>query len=219
MNDAVIQLLVLAGIALFLVIKLKGVLGTRTGFEKPEIASTPENSDVRRDFEVIEGGPDRDITDFVDDGSDNAEALAAMKAAEADFSVSEFVGGARQAYEMILMAFENGDLSDVQPFLSEDVYEAFLSVISDREDKGLTVDANFIGVRETTLRNATFDSAGQVAEITLRFVCELTSVVKDAEGTVVEGNPNEIKKQRDIWTFARTMGTGDPNWKLVATDE
>ncbi len=219
MTDAVIQLLVLAGIALFLVYKLKNVLGTRDGFEKPKISPVTETSGVRRDFEVIEGGPDRDITDFVDDGGADAHALAAMKAAEPDFSVTEFVGGARQAYEMILMAFENGDLSEVQPFLSEDVYEAFLSVVSDREDKGLKVHASFIGIRETTVKRADFEEAEQLGQITLRFVCEMTRVVKDAEGAVVEGDANAIVKQRDVWTFARQMGTGDPNWKLVATGD
>ncbi|MDB2407449.1 Tim44/TimA family putative adaptor protein [Jannaschia sp.] len=217
MNDAVIQLLVLAGIALFLVIRLKNVLGKRTGFEKPTSVPGPADSPVRRDFEVIEGGPDRDITDHVDDGTPSAKALAAMKMAEPGFVVTEFVSGARGAYEMILMAFENGDLSSVQDFLSEDVYEAFLSVISDREDKGLKIDASFIGVRETGLQEAEYDRETSEGTITLRFVGELTSVVRDAEGTVVEGNPNEIKKQRDVWTFAREMGASDPNWKLVAT--
>ena len=219
MNDAVIQLLVLAAIALFLVIRLKNVLGTRTGFEKPTAIDPARSNGVRRDFEVIEGGPDRDITDHVDDGTDSAKALAAMKLVEPGFSVTEFVSGARQAYEMILMAFENGDLSDVQPFLSEDVYEAFLAGISDREDKGLKVEANFIGVRETSLRSAEIDRDTNEGQITLRFVAELTSVVRDEEGTIVEGNPNEIKKQRDVWTFARKLGTGDPNWKLVATGD
>ncbi|MEM7710380.1 MAG: Tim44/TimA family putative adaptor protein [Pseudomonadota bacterium] len=218
MDDAVLQLLVLAGIALFLVIRLKSVLGTRTGFEKPPASvAGGTRDDVVRDFEVIEGGPDRDITDHVDDGTPAAKALAAMKMAEPGFNVSEFVGGARQAYEMILMAFENGDLGEVQGFLSEDVYEAFLAVISDREDKGLKIDASFIGVRETALEEAEFDRSNDEGEITLRFVAELTSVVRDGEGEIVEGDPNEIKKQRDVWTFARTMGTGDPNWKLVAT--
>ncbi|WGH80285.1 Tim44/TimA family putative adaptor protein [Jannaschia ovalis] len=217
MDDAVIQLLVLAGIALFLVIRLKNVLGTRTGFEKPPAVDAAGRADVRRDFEVIEGGPDRDITDHVDDGTPAAKALAAMKLAEPGFSVTEFVGGARQAYEMILMAFESGDLGQVQAFLSEDVYEAFLSVVSEREDKGLRVEANFVGVRETVLQEAEFDRATDEAQITLRFVAELTSVVRDEEGTIVEGNPNEIKKQRDVWTFARRMGVDDPNWKLVAT--
>ncbi|UWQ18327.1 Tim44/TimA family putative adaptor protein [Jannaschia sp. M317] len=217
MNDAVIQLLVLAAIALFLVFRLKNVLGKRTGFEKPTIPAPRDDAPVRRDFEVIEGGPDRDITDHVAEGSVSAKALASMKAAEPGFVVTEFVGGARQAYEMILMAFENGDLASVEPFLSEDVYEAFLSVVADREDKGLKIDASFIGVRETSLEEAEFDDATSEGQITLRFVGELTSVVRDAEGTIVEGNPNEIKKQRDIWTFARVMGSDDPNWKLVAT--
>jgi predicted lipid-binding transport protein (Tim44 family) len=218
MDDAVIQLLVLAGIALFLVIRLKNVLGKRTGFEKPTVVPGPRSdSPVRRDFEVIEGGPDRDITDHVDDGSSDAKALAAMKLAEPGFVVTEFVAGARGAYEMILMAFENGDLSEVQPFLSEDVYDAFLSVIADREDKGLKIEANFIGVRETALQSAEFDRDTNEGEVTIRFVGELTSVVRDSEGTIVEGNPNEIKKQRDVWTFAREMGAADPNWKLVAT--
>ena len=218
MDDAVIQLLVLAGIALFLIIRLKGVLGTRTGFEKPTVTDGAARRDaVRRDFEVIEGGPDRDITDHVDDGSASAKALAAMKLAEPGFSVSEFVAGARQAYEMILMAFETGDLAPVQPFLSDEVYDAFLSVISEREDKGLKVEASFIGVRETALKEAEFDRASEEGQITIRFVGELTSVVRDESGAIVEGNPNEIRKQRDVWTFARKMGTGDPNWKLVAT--
>ena len=220
MDDAVIQLLVLAAIALFLVVRLKNVLGTRTGFEKPPgIDGPPRPDTVRRDFEVIEGGPDRDITDHVDDGTDAAKALAAMKLSEPEFSVTEFVGGARQAYEMILMAFENGDLAPVQPFLAEEVYDAFLAVVADREDKGLKVEANFIGVRETSLQDATYDRATDEAEITLRFVGELTSVVRDGDGQIVEGNPNEIRKQRDVWTFARIMGSDDPNWKLVATGE
>lgn len=221
MDDTVIQLLVLAAIALFLVIRLKNVLGTRTGFEKPPAVSGPNPRDdgVRRDFEVIEGGPDRDITDHADDGSETAKALAAMKLAEPGFGVSDFVSGARGAYEMILMAFESGDLGPVQPFLSEEVYDAFLSVVSDREDRGLKVEASFIGVRETTLTEATFDRATNEAEVTIRFVGELTHVVTDADGAVVEGSATEIRKQRDVWTFGRIMGSDDPNWKLVATGD
>ena len=221
MDDSVIQLLVLGAIALFLIIRLKNVLGTRTGFEKPPSVDGPaqRGGGVRRDFEVIEGGPDRDITDHVDDGTPDAKALAAMKLAEPGFSVTEFVSGARGAYEMILMAFESGDLGEVQPFLSEEVYDAFLSVVADREDRGLKVEASFIGVRETALTEAEFDRATNEAEITLRFVGELTSVVRDEAGEIVEGDPNEIRKQRDVWTFARVMGSDDPNWKLVATGE
>jgi predicted lipid-binding transport protein (Tim44 family) len=221
MSGAILQLLVLAGIAIFLILRLKSVLGTREGFEKPPIPLPDQASTARRrpDLEVIEGGPDRDITDHVPDGSPAAKALAAMKLAEPSFHVGEFLGGARGAYEMILMAFERGDLTDVMPFLSRDVFEAFSEVIDQREQQGLTVQANFVGIRELALQDATFDRATNVGEVTVRFVGEMTSVVRDKAGEIVEGNPNEIKRQRDIWTFARKMGSDDPNWQLVATGE
>ena len=218
MDNPVIGLLILGGIALFLILRLKSVLGTRDGFEAPPANTpAPQGRSVRRDFEVIDGGPDRDIIDHVDDGSESARALAGMKLAEPGFSVTEFIGGARGAYEMILMAFERGDVAEIEDFLAEDVYETFVSVIADREDKGLRIEADFVGVREVGLESATFDRDTNDAEVTLRFVGELTSVVRNEAGEIVEGNPNEIKKQRDVLTFARTMGEDDPNWRLVAT--
>lgn len=116
MSSAVIQLLVLAGVALFLILRLRSVLGTREGFEKPPVQVPGKNSrhENRPDLEVIEGGIDRDITDHVEDGSDAAKALGAMKLAEPGFNVSEFLGGARGAYEMILMGFENGDVDEIR---------------------------------------------------------------------------------------------------------
>ena len=221
MSSAVIQLLVLAGIAIFLILRLRAVLGTREGYEKPSVPVNNRTDTVRqrRDFEVIEGGVDQDITDHVEDGSPAAKALASMKMAEPGFNVGEFLNGARGAYEMILMAFEQGDLEPVRAFLAEDVAEAFDSVIADREAQGLTVDANFVGVRDVAVVAVDYDRERNWAEVTVRFVAELTSVVRDASGDVVEGDPSAIKRQRDIWTFARQMGTGDPNWQLVATGE
>lgn len=219
MSSTVIQLLVLAGIAVFLILRLKNVLGTREGFEKPPAAApgTAEPSKTRPDFEVIEGGPDRDIVDHVDDGSPAADALARMKGAEPEFGVGEFLQGARGAYEMILMAFEKGDLGPVRDFLAPEVHDGFLDVIEDRERQGLSVEANFVGVREVTLTEASFDQGTNEGEVTVRFVAELTSVVRNAAGEVVEGDPNQIKRQRDVWTFGRVMGANDPNWQLVAT--
>jgi predicted lipid-binding transport protein (Tim44 family) len=218
MNSSLLSLLVLAGIAIFLILRLRSVLGTREGFEKPPAARPSPSETRRREFEVIEGGPDRDIIDHVEDGSDSAKALAAMKLAEPDFSVSEFLQGARGAYEMILMAFENGDVDDLRPFLADDVMETFETVIRQREEQGLTIEASFIGIRELALDSASFDRESGVGEITVRFVGELTSVVRNADGQVIEGDPNEIKRQRDVWTFARHMGADNPNWELVATD-
>ena len=218
MSSSLIQLLVLAGIAVFLILRLRSVLGTREGFEKPPLPMPNGKDTSRPDLEVIEGGPDRDIVDHVDEGSDEAKALAEMKRAEPSFGVSDFLQGARGAYEMILMGYERGELSAIQPFLSEEVYESFVDGVSAREDQGLTIEADFIGVSELTLTGATFDNATRTAEITMRFVGELTSVVRDEGGDIVEGSPTEKKRQKDNWTFARVMGTDDPNWRLIDTD-
>ena len=222
MSSAVIQLLVLAGIAIFLILRLRSVLGSREGFEKPTVpmgGANDQNRAPRREIEVIEGGVDRDITDHVDDGTEAAKALAAMKIAEPGFNVGEFLQGARSAYEMILMAFEQGDMDTVKPFIADDVYEAFADVIRQREEQGLTIDANFVGMREVSLVDASFERDTSTGEVTVRFIGELTSVVRNAEGEIVEGDPQAIKRQKDVWSFARQMGTGDPNWQLVATGE
>ena len=211
------SLLVLAGIAVFLILRLKSVLGTREGFEKPPLPN-PSVKSARPDFEVIEGGPDRDITDYVEEDSQKAQDLAAMKRVEPTFSVSEFVQGARSAYEMIVTAFDKGNLDEIEPFLAEDVFESFVDVVAAREDQGLTIESDFIGVRETSLYDVSFEKDTNRAEITMRFVGELTSVVRDHGGDVVEGSPTAVKRQKDTWTFAREMGSDDPNWLLVATD-
>ena len=218
--NSVLQLLVLAGIAIFLIVRLKNVLGTRDGFEKPPTPlprNEPSSGASRREFDVIEGGADTEITSYVPDGSPSAKALAQMKMAEPSFSVSEFLEGAKGAYEMILMAFENGEIDEIAPFLSEEVRDTFVDVVGDREDRGLSIEASFVGLRELDLESAEYDRDSKTGEITVRFVGELTSVVRDSDGEIVEGNPNEIKRQRDVWTFARKMGSSDPNWQLVAT--
>ena len=218
MNSPLIQLLVLAGIAVFLILRLKNVLGTRDGFEPGPSQKPMPDRRPQRDFEVIEGGPDLDITDHVDEGSPQAEALAEMKRLEPSFSVSEFLGGARGAYEMIVMGYENGDLDAIQPYLAEDIYESFVDGVAAREDQGLTIEANFIGVREIKLVDATLDNETGDADLTIRFIGELTSAVKNSEGEIIEGSNTEVKRQKDTWTFSRQMGTDDPNWLLVSTD-
>lgn len=221
MSSSLIQLLVLAGIAIFLILKLRAVLGTREGFEKPPIPldDVRPAAKARRDFEVIEGGPDRDIIDHVPDGSDAAKALAGMKVAEPGFNVTGFLTGARGAYEMILMAYDKGDISSIRGFLAPEVAESFDSAIRDRQAQGLTIESTFVGLRELVLQDATFDRDTKEAELSVRFVAETTSVVKNAAGEVVEGKASEIKRQKDVWTFARKMGSPDPNWQLVATGD
>ncbi|MBD9528109.1 Tim44/TimA family putative adaptor protein [Paracoccus sp. PAR01] len=217
MSNPMLQLLVLAAIAIFLILRLRGVLGTRDGFEAPRV---PEERPAPRRFDVIDGTadtPDTDINDHAEPGSANARALAAMKQVEPDFQVGPFLSGAKAAYEMILMSFERGDISDVRAFLAPPVAEAFESVIADRKARGLTTEAQFLGTRETALAAAEFNPATRQAEISVRFVGEMIVATRDAAGNVVEGDPKASRKQRDTWTFARQMGSNDPNWQLVAT--
>lgn len=219
MNSPILQLLVLAGIAIFLILRLRSVLGTREGFEKPRVEAPTTAKRKTPEFDVIEGGPDPDITDYVDADSNEAAALAAMKADDRSFNVREFLRGARGAYEMILTGFEKGELAEIKPFLSPDVYEVFAGVIEAREKEGLSVDFTFVGISETTLVDAEYDTATKEAEVSVKFLSESTSAVYDKGGDLIEGSPTDVKKQRDIWTFGRKMGTGDPNWFLVATGE
>lgn len=218
MNSPMIQLLVLAGIAVFLILRLKNVLGTREGFEKPPVIDPTAQRRSGPALEVIEGGPDLDITDHVPEDSDAGKALARMKRIEPSFGVSDFLGGAKGAYEMIVMGYERGDLAEIQPFLSEEIYESFVDGVAAREDQGLTIEAHFIGVSETELVGAKLDPDTNEAELTIRLVSEMTSAVRDKGGDIVEGSTKEIKRQKDTWVFARIMGSDDPNWMLVSTD-
>ena len=177
MGSQMIQIIILAGIALFLIFRLRNVLGTREGFEKP--AETPAPLPPRRSdrsFDVIEGGTtDPDISDFADPEGPTGKALADMKRLDRDFAVADFQHGARAAYEMIVMAFENGDLDTLRAHLSPEVFASFAAAIEERKAKGYSVEASFAGVREVKLTDAHFDPASNEGDITMRFVGELTS--------------------------------------------
>lgn len=217
MSNPMLQIIVLAAVALFLIFKLRSVLGTREGFEKPPIPASPNAP--KQKFEVIEGGADQDIFDHAPEGSATATALSKMKTIEPDFNVTQFLQGARGAYEMILMAYERGDISSVRGFLAADVAESFDAAIAARNAQGLVTNAEFVGLREMSLVDAEYNAATKEAEITVRFMGELTAITKDASGAVVSGSADEIKRQRDLWSFARKLGSNDPNWQLVATSD
>ena len=172
-----------------------------------------------RDFRVIEGGPDHDIIDHVEEGSPSALALADMKKADNTFHVGEFLGGAKSAYEMIFMAFERGDIEEIRWLLSPEIEEIFDDAIAQRAERGLSIEAEFLGFREIKLVEAIFENSTQEAEVSMSFVSELTSVVKNDMGEVVEGDAKHAKKNKDVWTFARNFGSDDVNWRLVATGE
>ena len=217
MNPALIELIILAGIAVFLFLRLRSVLGTREGFEKPRMQ--PKNEAPKRDFKVIDGGEDKDITDNVDKNSKSAEALKLIKSEDENFTVNEFLSGARSAYEWILMSFEKNEIDEIRELLSEEVAEAFDAVVDQRVSQGLTIEAEFIGIRKMKLVEATYSSNTKTAEISVSFVGEMTSVVKNSSGEIVEGDPKQIKRQKDTWTFSKDIKSSNPNWLLVATGE
>jgi len=210
-DGGMVTLLILAAVTVILVFRLKNVLGTKTGHEKP-----PEPVFRSKPQEVPQPVDEMDEP-AIDDDDPKAAVFAKMQAIEPDFSPSGFANGARNAYEMLLMAFENGDKPTLQKFLSPDVYLGFAQVIDERANEGLTVDARFVGLREAEIVGAQFDEDDQVAEIEMKFVGELVTVVRDKEHRIVEGDPNEIRREYDQWTFGRKMGSSDPNWLLIAT--
>ena len=225
MPTGVIELIILAAIALFLLFRLRSVLGTKTGLEEQQHhrrAPTPEPAERPAPAPAPvaeEGGVDADSAEAAEGDDRIADVLSQMRRAEPGFSPTSFLQGARGAFEMILMAFEQGDVDTLRRFLAPDVFEGFESAIAERKAAGYTVDARFIGVREAHITDARFAPETQEAEIAVRFKGELITVVRDSEHRVVEGDPNEIRREVDTWTFARRMGASDPNWLLAATGE
>lgn len=214
MSNSLIQLLVLGAIAVFLILRLRSVLGTRDGFE-PTQTEAPRPLE-RRD-PAMEDDAAGDIADHVDPQSPAYDALVAMRRVEPDFMLGPFLAGAKQAYEMIIVAFERGDLTEVRPFLAPEVAQAFDDVIAARGHDGNLSEVQFLGTRETALAAAEFNPDTHVAELTVRFIGEMIVVTRDQAGNVIDGDPKTPRKQRDSWTFEREMGASDPNWRLVAT--
>ena len=154
-----LQILILAAVAAFLFWRLSIVLGSRTGFEKAvntEVSEKPSKraAPAQKMDSDLEG--DEDISDYLEIESPSGEALVEMKKMEKDFSVRDFVSGAKKAYEMILMAYEKGDLVTLEQYLSPVVYDDFEKVVMDRADKGYNVEANFIGIREIRIKKCRF---------------------------------------------------------------
>ncbi|MGF1553085.1 MAG: Tim44/TimA family putative adaptor protein [Paracoccaceae bacterium] len=220
MSTQLVELLILFAIAAFVLYRLKSVIGTRTGYEPPKEgysnASRPEPAEpqpARQEPQVEAAAEERHLPE------EAREAFRAMRRVEPDFDLPGFLAGARQAYEMVLMAYEEGDRRTLRDLLAPDVARAFESVIDERENEGLTVEARFIGVRDLKVETASFDPDTSEADVTLRFTGELITAVRDSENRVVEGDPNEIRRQTDVWTFSRVMGAPNPNWLLTATGD
>ncbi len=221
MEYIMVQVLILAAVAAFLFWRLSLVLGIRTGFEKTSNINIQKDSKrpAPNGKKSVDNFTDEDISDYVELSSGAGKQLKAIKKVENEFLVQSFVSGAKNAYEIILMAYEKGDLDVLKEHLAVEVYDDFKTVVNERANNGYTVDANFAGLREIRIRDVFYDPNTMLAEITVFFKCELTSVVKDKNNEIVEGSSSQIKAHTDVWTFGRKIGSADPAWKLIATGE
>ncbi len=216
-------------IAVVIFMRLGSVLGRRTGNEpSPFDPRLKTPAGARNDNVVALPARDRapanaaetpdlePLSRYAAPGTPAYDGLVAITKESPDFDPEHFLVGAKAAYEMIVTAFAQGDRATLKNLLATDVYDGFVSAIAEREARQQTSELTFVGIEDAKLTSA--EIAEQTARISVRFVAELISCTRDKDGKVVEGDPTEVQTIRDAWTFARDIGSRDPNWKLVATE-
>lgn len=210
--------LILIGVAGFVFWRLKSVLGTRTGLERPPVDpfARPEPPAAPKTIPLPGEKPPEVWQGHAPEGSPLAAALAGIAAKDAKFTVPWFLDGARAAYEMIVTAFAAGDRAGLEPLLSKDVLADFSAAIEARQKQGETLESKLVAIREASITEARLE--GRRASLTVKFVSDFIQVTKNKAGEVLSGDAQRIQEITDLWTFERDMGARDPNWKLVATD-
>ncbi|MES0884713.1 Tim44/TimA family putative adaptor protein [Roseibium sp. SCP14] len=228
--------LLLMGLAVFILFRLRSVLGKRTGNERPPFDpySKPEqskdqangqdnviplpNQTAQQSEAMEENAPAGDVVidKVAPEGSALNSALKQILSVDRSFEPEPFLQGARAAYEMIVMAFADGDKKALKNLLSRDVYEGFVAAIDDREKRGETIESTFVGIDKAEIVEAALK--GSTAQVTVKIHSQLISATRDKAGEVVDGDPAKVTEVVDIWTFARDTSSRDPNWKLVATE-
>jgi predicted lipid-binding transport protein (Tim44 family) len=224
-----VDVIIFAAIAAFLVLRLRGVLGRRSGHEQKmddvfkregrnqedsEQDTIVHMPDRRREAE--QGGKEAAAQDVDESGDPVRAGLTQIRMADQSFEPDGFLQGARAAFEMIVDAYANGDSKTLRPLLANDVFQDFDGAIKEREKNKQSLETTLVGIESADIVEA--ELQGKTAFITVKFVSEQVNVVRDAKGNVVDGDPNEVAKITDIWTFARNTRSRDPNWTLVATN-
>jgi predicted lipid-binding transport protein (Tim44 family) len=225
-------------LAVFIFLRLRNVLGQRTGRERPPFDRFSTRDAVRTpagDNKVVTlpprtaeapakpAEPEEDAPapaspwqGVAEPGSPVAAGLDAIVAADPEFDAKHFLIGARAAYEMVVTAFAEGDRRTLKNMLSREVYEGFETAITEREGRGETVESRFVAIEKAEITGA--ELRARTAHVTVRFVSQLVSATRDRSGAVIDGSPDKVTDVTDIWTFARDLSSRDPNWKLVATE-
>ncbi len=228
--------ILLLAVALVVFWRLKSVLGTRTGTEKPPVDpfelrrnDTPKSQEgdasvvqfprnapaapasVPEDHEP----PPPVWTGYAEAGSELAAALEKITDRDPSFTPRSFVEGAKAAYEMIIDGFANGDKATLKNLLSKDVFDGFARAIDERGAQGHRVESRFVGIDKAVIQSAGL--SGDKASITVEFVSELITATYNKAGEVIDGDPGHVQEVTDVWTFERDITSQDPNWRLVAT--
>ncbi|MHA1517278.1 MAG: Tim44/TimA family putative adaptor protein [Alphaproteobacteria bacterium] len=224
-------------LAVVIFIRLRGVLGRRTGNERPPYdpytrpdakqAGAPEGTVVnlprgRTGQTADESGTpsqadiDERLERYAKKDSPLGKALTALIKTDPSFDPGHFLEGAKAAYEMIVGAFAEGDEKTLKQLLGKDVLDGFMQAIDEREQRGESVQSTLVGIDKVDLLEA--EVKDRQGFVTVKFLSELISVTRAADGEVVDGDPKKVREVTDIWTFARDITSRNPNWKLVATE-
>ena len=226
--------LIVIAVAVFVLFRLRSVLGTRTGNERPPVERRkPATSEAAEETVVPlrprgTGAPDLDderrarkteaeIEQFSRGDAQLAAGFKAVVEADPSFTPKSFLDGAKQAYEMIVTAYAAGDRAMLKNLLEKDVFEGFQRAIAEREAAGQTVDFTFVGLPKVEISEAEYDRKNVL--VTVRFHAEVVSATRDKDGALVEGHAEQVQTIADEWTFARNPKSRDPNWKVVTTSQ
>jgi predicted lipid-binding transport protein (Tim44 family) len=228
--DSDFFIIIMAFVAGFVILRLRSVLGKRTGHERPPPtdpfgarrarAGEDRTRDDQDETEAEAGDnvvrlPGRDGQEIAPETPLGA-GLTQIKVADPRFDPGEFAEKAKDAFEYIVMNFAEGETSALKPLLSKDVFEGFSSAIEDRKDKGEKLETNLVRIKSAELLEA--GMSGRTASITVKYTTEQINVTRDKDGNVVDGDPDRITDVVDIWTYERNTRASDPNWVLVATE-
>ena len=226
--------IIFALLALFVLYKLKSILGTRTGSEQPPFnpfsRSKPDdavktaaqtNNVVRLPGSGAGSGEPNAKPDLSSEFQTEADpkawpGLQDIASADPTFRPSSFLQGSKSAYEMIVSAFAAGDKKTLRDLLATDVYDGFATAISSRESRHEKVETSFVSIEKAFVEDAHL--RGATAQVTVKFMSKLITATKDASNNVIDGNPDKVVDITDVWTFSRDASSTDPNWKLIATE-
>lgn len=218
---AYIDILFFAMVAAFIALRLRSVLGRRTGHERRRTESwstarangRSDNVVTLPDRSAGAAETDRAIADL--DDSQVKTGLTQIRLADHGFDLKGFLEGARQAFEMIVEAYAAGNKEALAPLLADDVLAGFNGAIDDRLAAGQTLETQLIGIQNAEVVDAAMHDSR--ARVTVKFTSEQVNVVRDGDGRIVDGDPSIAEEVVDIWTFERDTQSDDPNWLLVET--